>query len=77
MILLFKDYNENIKNYLMVSSRLRDLKKTIPIDLIIHTKPMHDAFISMGSMFSREVMQKGDVLYEKTSAIPHAGHLDQ
>jgi len=62
-----KSYNENMKIYLSVSSLLRDLKKMVPIDLIVHTKPMHDAFLNMGSMFSREVMQRGEVLYEKDS----------
>jgi uncharacterized protein len=60
-----KNYDENINNYLRVSSSLRDLKKTIPMDLIVHTKPMHDAFLNLGSMFSKEVVQKGKVLYEK------------
>ena len=60
-----KNYNENIKNYLAVSSLLRDLKRNIPIDLIVHTKPMHDEFLRLGSMFSREVIQRGEVLYEK------------
>lgn len=60
-----KNYEENMQNYLMVSSQLRDLKKKISIDLIVHTKPMHDNFVQMGSMFSREVLKKGEVLYEK------------
>ena len=60
-----KNYRENMENYHMVSSLLRDLKKKMPMDLIVHTKPMHDAFIRQGSMFAREVMKKGEVLYEK------------
>jgi predicted nucleotidyltransferase len=60
-----KNYKENIQNYLKVSSVLRDTKKKIPIDLIVHTKPMHEKFIQLGSMFSKEVTTKGVVLYEK------------
>ena len=60
-----KNYDDNMKHYLMVSSLLRDIKKNIPIDLIVHTKPMHDAFIKLGSMFSRDIMKRGEVLYEK------------
>jgi uncharacterized protein len=60
-----KNYKENMENYHMVSSLLRDLKKNMPMDLIVHTKPMHDAFIHLGSMFAREVLKKGEVLYEK------------
>ena len=60
-----KNYQENMQNYLNVSAVLRGIKAKIPIDLIVHTKPMHDKFIHLGSMFSREVMKKGEVLYEK------------
>lgn len=60
-----KNYEENMKNYLKVSAVLRDLKARLPIDLIVHTKPMHEKFIQLGSMFSKNVMRKGEVLYEK------------
>jgi predicted nucleotidyltransferase len=59
------NYKENMENYLRVSSLLRDMRKEIPMDLIVHTKAMHKAFIQSGSMFSREVMTQGQVLYEK------------
>jgi hypothetical protein len=42
--------------------------KKYDIDLIVHTKPMHEKFIQLGSMFSREVTTKGVVLYEKITA---------
>ena len=60
-----KNYEENMQCYLKVSSALRDIKKRIPVDLIVHTKPMHEKFIQLGSMFSRDVMKRGEVLYEK------------
>jgi predicted nucleotidyltransferase len=60
-----KNYKENMQNYIKVSSVLRDTKKKIPIDLIVHTKPMHEKFIQLGSMFSKEVTTRGVVLYEK------------
>lgn len=59
------NYKENMQNYLKVSSALREIKKKISIDLIVHTRPMHDKFIQLGSIFSREVMKRGEVLYEK------------
>ena len=59
------NFEENMQNYLEVSSALRDIKRKIPIDLIVHTKPMHERFIRLGSMFSREIAKKGEVLYEK------------
>lgn len=59
------NFDENMENYLKVSSALRDIKRRIPIDLIVHTKPMYERFIRMGSMFSREIAEKGEVLYER------------
>jgi uncharacterized protein len=59
------NYEENMKCYLKVSAVLRDIKARLPIDLIVHTKPMHKKFIHLGSMFSKNVMRSGEVLYEK------------
>ncbi len=58
------NYEENMQNYLKVAARLRDINRSIPIDLIVHTRPMHRAFVRLDSMFAREVMNKGEVLYE-------------
>lgn len=60
-----KNYKENIEKYLSVSSALNEIKKQIPIDLIVHTRPMHEKFLHLGSMFSKMIMEKGEVLYEK------------
>ncbi len=60
-----RNYKENMQNYLKVSSVLRETRKKIPIDLIVHTRPMHEKFIQLGSMFSRDVTKRGVVLYEK------------
>jgi hypothetical protein len=37
------------------------------VDLIVHTKAMHRKFIETDSMFAREILQKGKVLYEENS----------
>ncbi|MCU0916038.1 MAG: nucleotidyltransferase domain-containing protein [Planctomycetes bacterium] len=58
-------YEENMQHYLKVASLLREINKTVPIDLIVHTKPMHQAFVRQDSMFAREVMNRGQVLYER------------
>jgi predicted nucleotidyltransferase len=54
-----EDFNENMNLYLKVSSRIRDLKKKIPIDLVVYTKAMYERFIELGSSFSREILSKG------------------
>ncbi len=51
-----------MQNYLKVAAVLREINKTVPIDLIVHTKPMHQAFIRLDSMFAREMMTRGQIL---------------
>lgn len=58
------NYEESMQNYLKVAAVLREINKTVPIDLIVHTKPMHQAFIRLDSMFAREMMTRGQILYE-------------
>ena len=61
-----KTFSEKNAIYLGVSELLLDFKKSIPIDLIVHTKAMHRKFIELGSMFSKTIRTSGKVLYEKT-----------
>jgi predicted nucleotidyltransferase len=59
-----KSYKEKSEVYLKVSRALTDITGKIPIDLIVYTKPMYDKFNELGSLFSKEISQKGIVLYE-------------
>jgi predicted nucleotidyltransferase len=59
-----KSYKEKSEVYLKVSSALADITGKIPIDLIVYTKPMYNKFNKLGSLFSKEISQKGIVLYE-------------
>lgn len=59
------DYSQKMQHYLSVSSLLRPLNRQFPIDLIVHTKPMHERFVQMDSQFARELMTKGVVWYEE------------
>jgi hypothetical protein len=43
---------------------LTDITGNIPIDLIVYSKPMYTKFNELCSLFSKEVSQKGIVLYE-------------
>jgi predicted nucleotidyltransferase len=58
------NYQENMQNYLKVAALLREINRRIPLDLIVHTRPVHQAFVRLDSMFAREVMNRGEVLYE-------------
>lgn len=57
------NWRENGNIYLQYARPLRELQKTVAIDLITHTRPMNRKFREMGSSFSREVLEEGKVLY--------------
>ena len=62
-----KSYKEKSDLYLKVSRSLIDLTEKIPIDLLVYTKPMYNKFNELGSLFSKEISQKGIVLYESNN----------
>jgi uncharacterized protein len=59
-----KNYREKSDLYLKVSDSLSDIAGRIPIDLIVYTKSMYSRFVQSGSLFSKEILQNGVVLYE-------------
>lgn len=63
-----KSYKEKSEVYLKVSSALTGITGKIPIDLIVYTKPMYNKFNELGSLFSKEISQKGIVLYESDNS---------
>lgn len=58
-------YREKMQLQLNINRRLRSTLKKFPIDLIVYTQGMYQKFTEMGSMFSKEIVQKGVILYEK------------
>lgn len=42
-----------------VSNRILDLRTQYAIDLLVHTKPMHQKFIETDSSFARQIMEEG------------------
>jgi len=63
-----RTHQEKETLYLQVARLLRDIRRETPVDLIVHTRPMHARFIEMGSLFAEQVLQKGVVLYESDHA---------
>jgi len=51
--------------YLRVAGAIVDIEKRMPIDLLVHTKAMHQKFVEIGGMFARQIVAQGIVLYEK------------
>ena len=62
-----KTFSDKMTIYLAVAESLSEIEKEVPIDLIVHTKAMHEKFIAMDGMFARKILSQGDVLYE----VPH------
>lgn len=58
-------FSEKSSIYLRISRAISEIKKEFPVDLIVHTKAMHQRFIENDSLFARELLTKGRVLYEK------------
>ena len=57
-------FQEKVRIRLQVSRAILDIRMHYPTDLIVHTKPMHQKFIELDSLFAREILKKGVVLYE-------------
>ncbi|MDP1623311.1 MAG: nucleotidyltransferase domain-containing protein [Bacteroidales bacterium] len=53
--------------YLKISRSISEIKKEFPVDLIVHTKAMHQRFIEVNSLFAREIVSRGKLLYEKNN----------
>jgi predicted nucleotidyltransferase len=62
--ILPSSFEESMRSYLPVSMALRDLKRRVPVDLIVHTRPMHERFLQLRSLFSWDILERGEVLYE-------------
>ena len=58
-----QSFKESMDIKLKVSKAIRDLQKIIPIDTITHTRAMNEKFIQMGSIFSKEILEKGVKIY--------------
>lgn len=60
-----KSYSEKSKLVIEITNLIKKEKSEVPIDLIIHTIPMHQRFIDLNSGFAREIKEKGKILYER------------
>ena len=53
-----KNYDEKMNVYLNVARRIRDIRKYIYIDLIVHTKKMYENFRKTKSNFLKQSLNK-------------------
>jgi predicted nucleotidyltransferase len=56
------NFEENLKIKKKVYLALSKFRKKYASDILVHTMPVHQKFVEMGSSFSKEIMQKGIIL---------------
>jgi hypothetical protein len=61
---ILKGITETIKDQGVVKIILFGSYADIPIDMLVYTKLMYQKLQESGSLFTREINQKGKVLYE-------------
>ena len=61
---VFDSFAQKMEIKLKIANALNSLQKFADIDLIVHTKPMHDRFIQLNSGFKKEIISTGSVIYE-------------
>lgn len=61
---VFNSFAQKMEVKLKIASALNSLRKFADIDLIVHTKPMHDQFVRLNSGFKKEILSSGSVIYE-------------
>jgi predicted nucleotidyltransferase len=52
-------FEENLRIKMEVYRALANFRKKYASDIMVHTLPVHQRFIELGSSFSREIMQRG------------------
>jgi len=61
---IFDSFAQKMEIKLKIANALNSLRKFADIDLIVHTKPMHDKFIQLNSGFKKEILSSGAVIYD-------------
>jgi predicted nucleotidyltransferase len=63
-----KSFSEKSRVYLRIARKVDDIRRRVPVDLIVHTHSMHEKFLELDSMFCRELEDNGRIIYEKNYA---------
>lgn len=61
-----KNYDEKMRNRLLVRRKIYELSRKVPVDLLVYTRGEYDLVSESGSSFCKEIEKTGKVLYEKT-----------
>jgi predicted nucleotidyltransferase len=60
-----QSFAQKMEMKLKISAALEKLREHADIDLIVHTKPMHEKFLRTNSGFKNEILNTGMVIYER------------
>ena len=60
-----KNYDEKMRNKLLVRQKNYNLSKKIPIDLLVYTRSEYDIVLKSKNSFCNEIKKTGRVLYER------------
>ena len=55
-------FAENMQHHKKFSEPLRELKRVLPMDILVHTRLMNRIFEENDSAFAREILQNGERL---------------
>lgn len=59
-----QSFQAKMQQKLTVRKAIWDVSKQVAIDLLVYTRPMYRKFQELDSMFAREILQHGRILYE-------------
>ena len=57
-----QSYKEKRALVWKISQTILDIRKKYAIDLLVHTKEMHQKFVELQSSFATEILERGKVL---------------
>lgn len=60
-------FKEKIDLKIKISKKLDKVREDFPVDLIVHTAPMHKRFLEIDSTFKREILSRGLIIYERNN----------
>ncbi len=61
-----KNYDEKMKNKLLVRRKIYELSRKVPVDLVVYTKGEYDIIAESGHSFYHEIKKTGEVLFVKS-----------
>jgi len=59
-----KTFDEGLEYKLGIKKIIRDTARKVPVDLLIYSFPMFEKFKELNSSFSKEILTRGQKLYE-------------